>query len=423
VTFADWARYFLLTCSVWILRRAVATLYLTVKRRVDRMLPDNLDVGAGPWLRSLIDARKMDVKVLVELSKDEDVDAFYPSARAVRLSQEVYFKRDPSYWAVAAHELGHAIVWGKSKLIGIPLAAARFGNETLVAMGGALILVNVLYGIPEVSTFGVRAYELGTALYVFTLIDEASASTIGMRLLRADGRIDARGMWGARLRLIAAFLTYVAAFGGLLIFVSQERWITTMIALHRHFVPGARTSHAVLIVLASLVLGVANLTHVVRIVRRPNLTSIDAIKKQKTRDFIHWFATDAIAIGVVWLVWDQPFGKGFAIACILGLFGSRMGLVLLLLPATVLVFGVAYLVVMGVIVATSRFWLHKWKPKDDASPPDPSEEELAETRKAAEQMYVDAYNHPGWHQTTVKLGNALCQLYFLVMLWLALSRS
>jgi hypothetical protein len=38
-------------------------------------------------------------------------------------------------------------------------------------------------------------------------------------------------------------------------------------------------------------------------------------------------------------------------------------------------------------------------------------------------MYVDAYNHPGWHQTTVKLGNALCQLYFLVMLWLALSRS
>jgi hypothetical protein len=229
-------------------------------------------------------------------------------------------------------------------------------------------------------------------------------------------------MWGARLRLIAAFLTYVGAFAGLLVFLSQEKWITTMIALHRHFVPGPRTSHTLVIAAVSLVLGIANIANVVRIVRRPKLDEVEAIKKQKTRDLLYGFAADSIGVFLVWLVWDQPFGKGFAIACILGLFGSRLGLVLLLLPATALILGIVYVVVMGVLFATSRFWLDKWKPRDEAAP-DPPPDEIAKTEKAAEDMYVDAYNHPGWHQTTVKLGNAACQLYFLVMLWLALGRS
>lgn len=413
MTLAEWTQYVLFVFAGWLLRTLVTQLYLAVKRWVDRVIPDNLDVGAGAWLRSAIHTRNMNVRLFVEPTKSDDIDAFYPSARVVRLSQEVYFKRDPSFWAVAAHELGHAIVWGKSRLIGVPLSAARFFGGTLTSLGGFLIFANILYGLPAVSTFAFDVYIVGTGLFVFTLADEAAASILAMRMLRADGRIDAHGLRGALFRLVAAYLTYVGAFAGQIVLVFQQKWITKMIAEHRHFVPASKTSGSVLIVVLAILLAGASIHRMVRTVRRPTLGSVDAIKKEKLRELLRWIACDVLALILVWRVWDQPFGPTFAIACILALFGSRLGVALVSIPVALVLGLVLHALVFAVMAIASRFSKRETTRTESTSP---SAAELEETIAMAEELYVDSYNHPEWHETALKLVNGGCQLGFAIVL-------
>ena len=66
---------------------------------------------AGEWLQEEVSRRALPVRVLVAPSEKEGVDAFMPRARIIRLSRTSYMKRDPAHWAIAAHELGHALLY------------------------------------------------------------------------------------------------------------------------------------------------------------------------------------------------------------------------------------------------------------------------------------------------------------------------
>lgn len=307
MTFAEWSQLFLYLFAAFVLRTLVVKIYLAVKRYTDRVIPDNMEVGAGQWLRDTIAKRGLDVRVFVDVSNESDIDAFFPSARVVRMSREVYFKKDPSFWAVAAHELGHALIRKKSRLLAVLFTSCRFGGETAFNVGSALILANILYGIPSVNAFAFDVVVVGTVLYIGTLVDEAAASIIGLRLLREDGRVDARGMWASRWRLAAAYLTYIGTFAGQIVLLFERRWITKMIEEHRHFTPSTPLEHVWLPAIFATMLVAVCVWHGLRIVRRPMLTDLDKIQKEKTRDFVRWAICDIIALLLLWRVWDQPW--------------------------------------------------------------------------------------------------------------------
>ena len=138
-------------------------------------------------------------------------DHFDPRANVLRLSKGVYESGSVAAIGVAAHECGHAIQYAQEyapmKLRGSLVKTVNFSS----ASSFLIILVGMLFSIPEIAYIGVALFSVIVFFQLVTLPVEFNASNRAVAVL-AGGIMPPEELDGVKKVLTAAALTYVAAF-------------------------------------------------------------------------------------------------------------------------------------------------------------------------------------------------------------------
>lgn len=209
---ADWWPFLLLVYLPRLTKMTAHAWAVVMQHRLDRYFPDELPMTAGEWLKQVLPRTGLGHVQVVTTSKDIDTDGFHPHQHVIQLSQGTYFKRDPIFWGIAAHELGHAFLHSRRPLLIGFLLGARWVKWMLASFGLGIAAGNVLYAMPEATRLAFYCLALAVVFDVFTLIEEAAASIVADGVLRRDGAIANHHLRGARQFLLVALSTYLATF-------------------------------------------------------------------------------------------------------------------------------------------------------------------------------------------------------------------
>ncbi len=149
-----------------------------------------------------------------------DNDHYSPQEQAVRLSPAVFSGRSLTAVAIAAHEVGHAIQYGRDEPI-CRLRARYQRSAGVIQQCGiyilmALPLVGALLRIPHLTalTAVVGFFTLFSSVLLYTAVlpQEWDASfNKALPILEQGGYVDAEQLPAVRSILKACALTYVAA--------------------------------------------------------------------------------------------------------------------------------------------------------------------------------------------------------------------
>jgi len=138
-------------------------------------------------------------------------DHYDPKAKALRLSQDVYFGRSLAAVGVAAHEAGHALqdAEGYAPLVlrNAVVPAASFGSSA----SWVLMLVGFVMNSFNLVLLGIAAFSTVVVFQLVNLPVEYDASARARAALGASGIIAPREQAMVGKVLNAAALTYVAA--------------------------------------------------------------------------------------------------------------------------------------------------------------------------------------------------------------------
>lgn len=138
-------------------------------------------------------------------------DHYDPMARAVRLSEPVYYERSISAISVACHEVGHAI----QHQVSYPMLVMRhkmFPVVNLVSgIAPFLLIAGFLFKATGLIGIGILFFSAAVAFQLVTLPVEFNASSRARDLMVAQGFISNQEETGVAKVLNAAALTYVAA--------------------------------------------------------------------------------------------------------------------------------------------------------------------------------------------------------------------
>ena len=408
------------------MRSAVRSFYTHVAKRLDDRVPDDLPIGAGAWLQEIAGEHCVGLRIYAGAPGTRYVDSYIPSSHVITLSRDVYVKKDPSYWAAAAHELGHAIVYRSSPLVYVPLQLGRFVLAGATSIATVLIFANVLYARADLDAIAFSLLYASLGGYALLLVDEALASVVGLRILRRDPRIDRRGTMAGAVALAAAFLTYVAGFIGQVLLVAQRRFVMAQIARHRHFVPGQPLGVArwavVAILSALLVLYVARVLPAMLVSRKDS--SPAALEQQqrgvRTSDFVRGFFVCAL----VALVYDQPGAPMLPLVCAAGIVASRtfVGALGSILEQTVRALVFIALAPFTIAIAIARLQKNPPPKKDPNVVPSP----LASTGPmpgpldalplpvAIDDWSIEHYRNAPWHERVAEIAFPLLQVAFVI---------
>ncbi|HEY9745005.1 MAG TPA: zinc metallopeptidase [Oculatellaceae cyanobacterium] len=158
--------------------------------------------------------------VQVEMVQGELSDHYDPSAKAVRLSPDVYHGSSVASVAIAAHECGHAIQHAKG-YVPVVLRSAMVPAVNIGSNLGPWLIVIALglgatsQAMPQwswtLAWLGVALYGTAVAFHFVTLPVELDASGRALKVLETQHFLSADEMSGAKKVLTAAAFTYVAA--------------------------------------------------------------------------------------------------------------------------------------------------------------------------------------------------------------------
>ncbi len=217
----DWVVVWSPILLVALLPGAFTSYALTVFKghmnHLDHKYPDEMDEHAGFWLKQRIRERGLTDQIEVGRAKEwylAGLDAYLPFREKIVLGETTYEKQDPTFWAIAAHELGHALDFKRRRFM---RPISMIGRRAMSAFGPwvyAGLLANTFFGSSvanEVLFWLVVATLVGGTV---VLIDEALASIIGLRILGADARVTPAMIPDMRRHLGFAFGTYCSSLLG-----------------------------------------------------------------------------------------------------------------------------------------------------------------------------------------------------------------
>jgi Zn-dependent membrane protease YugP len=207
----DWWWLCLLVYVPVLANRLAVLLYGYGTHRLDKANEDDLPLTAGEWLDREIERCGLADKIRAIVTDESAVfstDAYHVRHGVIQLSADTYFKRDGVQWATAAHELGHARFRLGWPILGRVILLACPASRVLFAVGAALCFGNVLYARPEATALAFVLFAVAAALQIFELVDEAVASVLGLRMLRATRELYDHHRPAARRAVLLAFLTY-----------------------------------------------------------------------------------------------------------------------------------------------------------------------------------------------------------------------
>ncbi len=149
--------------------------------------------------------------VQIEMIGGELTDHFDPRANVLRLSKGVYEGGSVAAIGVAAHECGHAVQYAESyapmKLRGALVKTTNISST----LSFAIILLGMLFSIPEIAYIGIGFFLVVVFFQLVTLPVEFNASNRAVAIL-GGGILPQGELEGVKKVLTAAALTYVAAF-------------------------------------------------------------------------------------------------------------------------------------------------------------------------------------------------------------------
>lgn len=267
----------LLLVGVPSIARLVGHVWFVHRRHVlDHDVPDDLPMTAGEWLAAELTNYGLGerIRVVVTNHITSSRDAFHVQRGVIQLTEETNFKRDPAYWAIAAHELGHAR-FRLDHPASVPFSiTAQLVKLFLVRFGLGLALGNTLFAIPLATQLAHWMFGGALVLHLPELFDEIAASTAAMRMLRADTALLGSHIRAARSLLTAAFLTYLLPFVGYVVMFSQWWIVERLTATPRMPSGGVTTLGLVGAAIASLYVLVFGLAHLAAAVRRPRMLNL-----------------------------------------------------------------------------------------------------------------------------------------------------
>jgi len=191
----------------------LSTVGLVVQHQLDRSDPgDELTEPAGRWLRALVAARGEAVRV--EVHPHTGVDAYWPGTGAIGLSEGTYASHQPTAYAVAAHELGHALNMAGNAFVADLLPTARLARIFAFRTFAAGLLGAALFASPWLLVLALGFLLLALASSAVIVTDEAMASRRGLQLLRADRFVPADAERVAQRSMRGALAVYVAGLVG-----------------------------------------------------------------------------------------------------------------------------------------------------------------------------------------------------------------
>lgn len=212
-------------CSLPLLLSAAA---LAVQSRRDRADPgEPLPQAAGRWLRELVARRGDDVQV--EVHPHTGVDAYWPGTGAIGLSDRTFGSQLPTAYAIAAHELGHAMNMAHSPLVADLLPTARLARTFAFRAFAGGLLCSALFASPWLLVLAAGFLALSIASSAIILADERMASRHGLALLRADRRVPAAAVAVAERSMRGAFQVYAAAMVGELVVAASLPWLAGLL--------------------------------------------------------------------------------------------------------------------------------------------------------------------------------------------------
>jgi len=169
--------------------------------------------------------------VIVE-ETDNGQDHYDPAARAVRLGTKNFQGKSLTAVAIAAHEVGHAIQYGRkeplsqlrSKYLPIATQLKRAGVFIMIAMPFLGFLIKAPIAIVGLIGLSVVLQLLGALTYLIILPEEWDASFGKAMPILIDGEyVDDADLERVQRILRAAALTYFA--GALADIVNIGRWL------------------------------------------------------------------------------------------------------------------------------------------------------------------------------------------------------
>jgi Zn-dependent membrane protease YugP len=217
--------WFVAAGSSYLATSLVTLVYLVLHRAVSGAKPGELPLTTGEWTRAMAERLGLDVEVGPTPVGSAGMDAYFPSARYVALKDSTFHRRDPSFWAIGAHELGHAAHarlpgWGHlfTWARGVDISLDRL-------LSGAMVGVALVGG--EVALTAALAVLVASSLaQVVVLVDESWASYEGFRWLRLDATLRPAQLRRAAWALAAALLAYLGSFGARLTLIVVWPWLS-----------------------------------------------------------------------------------------------------------------------------------------------------------------------------------------------------
>ncbi|MFK7931492.1 MAG: zinc metallopeptidase [Myxococcota bacterium] len=204
----------LLAALPFLLTSAVSTLFVVVHQAVSGRRPDELPISTGEWVQDALHAQGLtDVQVGPTPAFSAGMDAFWPNTKYIALKPKTLHRKDPVYWAIGAHELGHAL-HAKGAVSASVFPAARAMSLMSTQLLTAALVAAFFTGSYWVLSVGLAIAALALFADVVILIDEGWASATALKLLREDGRLTPTQLGRATASLIAALGAYVAGFSG-----------------------------------------------------------------------------------------------------------------------------------------------------------------------------------------------------------------
>lgn len=242
--FLDWLKVWwpiaLVAVAPSALTRYAVLLFTGHLNYLDHKYPDSFDEHAGYWLKERIQTEGLADRVEVGKAKEpllNGLDAYLPFRKKIVLGEKTYEKQDPTFWAIAAHELGHAVDYDRREALRPLSIGSRVMMNQLMGWVYAGLLVNTLFGWAFADETLRWLIILTLACGVVVLFDEAIASIIGLRILRSDRRLDSEMLRDMRRHLALAFATYCSPLLVFAALLAGWHWVADYIETHASFQP------------------------------------------------------------------------------------------------------------------------------------------------------------------------------------------
>lgn len=295
------------------------TLFKRIAHTHDWELADDLPQTAGDWLRDRAVVHGLRVIVTDDESNS---DAFHPTHRVIHLSAATHFKADAVFWSIAAHELGHARFHAEHPLLGTLSLVAMWLKYVFLMLGSGIAIGNVLYARPRGLELAFAFLVGSLALRVIELLEEAYASWLAYRELRASAHLSVIHLRVVRRTLLAALGTYVSTVVAGFVILSQWSVVENITGDGRLGELGELTTFGWIVVGLLCVIGIVYaLVHVVLVRLRPRLHG--KIKDPAVVENLLGLIWRLLLLILIVLVWDLQASATWAWCVILAVVAAQ----------------------------------------------------------------------------------------------------